>query len=106
MILAVAPLPAHAQQNPDDQYIGIYNLMQQADSLAAAGQPREALADYTQARAALDRFSRVFPNWNATIVNFRLDYLAQKISGLTGQVLETNTPPPKSRRAGFQRSRA
>ena len=96
LILAVAPQSARAQQNPDDQYIGIYNLIQQADSLADSGQPREALADYTQARAELDKFSKVFPGWNATIVNYRLNYIAQKISGLTAQLPETSASPPKA----------
>ena len=86
LILAVVVPQAYAQQNPDDQYIAIYSLMQQADSLVVSGQPREALADYTQARADLDKFAKIFPNWNDTIVNYRLNYLAQKISGLTAQL--------------------
>ena len=53
-IIAVL-LPARAQQNPDDQYIAIYSLIQQAESLQIAGQPRQALADYTQALAGLKR---------------------------------------------------
>ena len=94
LILAITTPLARAQQGPDDQYIAIYNLMQQADSLVASGQPRDALADYTQARAELDKFAKVFPNWNSTIVTFRLNYLAQKINGLTAQLPATNTPPP------------
>jgi tetratricopeptide (TPR) repeat protein len=85
-----------AQQNSDDQYIAIYNQMQQAETLESAGQPRQALAGYTQARADLEKFQTAFPDWNQKIVSFRLDYLAQKISGLTAQIPEIPhgaTPP-------------
>ena len=48
LILAARLPPARAQQGPDDQYIIIYSLMQQADSLDSSGQPRQALAQYVQ----------------------------------------------------------
>src|ERR1017187_7356312 len=85
LALAVALPQARAQQNPDDQYIAIYSLIQQADSLQAAGQPRPALAEYTQARDELEKFQKAFPDWDAKIVGFWLDYLAGKINGLTAQ---------------------
>ena len=53
---------ARAQQSPDTQYIAIYSLIQQADSLQAASQPRSALAGYTQALADLQRFQKAFPD--------------------------------------------
>lgn len=93
LILAVLLPPARAQQTPDDQYVAIYTLMQQADSLQGAGQPRAALADYTQAQAALQRLQKVYPDWDPKIVGFRLDYLARRISDLTAQVPATNAPP-------------
>jgi tetratricopeptide (TPR) repeat protein len=93
MLLAVALPQMHAQQTPDDQYIAIYNLMQQADSLAASGQPRQALAAYTRAHDDLTRFQKVYPEWDNTIVKFRLNYLANQISSLTAQLPRTNQPP-------------
>jgi tetratricopeptide (TPR) repeat protein len=85
-------LSARAQQNPDDQYIIIYSLMQQADSLENNGQPQQALNEFQEAQADLKRFQTVYPDWNPTIVNFRLKYLADKISGLTAQFPATNAP--------------
>jgi tetratricopeptide (TPR) repeat protein len=85
LILAVALPQARAQQGPDDQYFTIYAQIQQADSLQSAGQPRQALDDYRQALAQLQKFHKMFPDWDPTIVNFRLGYLADKINGLASQ---------------------
>jgi tetratricopeptide (TPR) repeat protein len=97
LAFAVALPIARAQQNPDDQYIAIYNLMQQADALQAASQPRSALAGYTQALADLQKFQKIFPYWDSKIVAFRLNYLTEKVNGLAAQfppLPESGTPPP------------
>jgi tetratricopeptide (TPR) repeat protein len=97
LALAVALPMARAQQNPDDQYIAIYSLMQQADALQAAGQPRSALAGYTQALADLQKFQKIFPYWDSKIVTFRLNYLTEKVNALAAQfppLPESGTPPP------------
>ena len=85
LALAFTMTSARAQHGPDDQYISIYNLIQQADALQAAGQPQPALAGYTQAQAELQKFQKQFPDWDPKIVGFRLDYLTEKINGLKSQ---------------------
>src|SRR6185312_4937099 len=90
-LLAFAPLQASAQSTPDDQYISIYNQIQQADSLQAAGQTSQALSGYTQALQQLQKFQKVYPDWNQRVVNFRINYLSQKVTSLTGTVA-TNAP--------------
>ncbi|HEX5400319.1 MAG TPA: tetratricopeptide repeat protein [Verrucomicrobiae bacterium] len=93
---------ARAQQSPDDQYVVIYSLIQQADSLQAGGQAREALTDYTQALTALRNFQRMFPHWNEVIVGYRLNYLTGKVKDLAAQFPATTnnaapaTTPPVS----------
>ncbi len=82
LALLVAILGARAE-GPDDQYIGIYNLIQEADKLNNGGQPREALPKYLQAQSALQRFQKGYPDWNTRIVSFRLNYLSDKISALS-----------------------
>lgn len=82
MLLAAGLLAANAQSSADDRYLGIYGLMQQADHLAAAGQSGEALAAYTDAERQLQQFQRFYPNWEPTIVNFRLNQVAEKIAAL------------------------
>jgi len=100
LVLAVILPSARAQQSPDDQYIAIYNQVQQADTLQASGQTQQALTGYTQALAGLQRFQKIFPEWDPAIVSYRLDYLAEKIKSLTVQLpappqnaTPTNTPP-------------
>jgi tetratricopeptide (TPR) repeat protein len=85
LVLAVALPQARAQQSPDDQYIAIYSLIQQADALQAAGQPQQALASYTEALARLQKFQKAFPDWDSKIVIFRLNDLTEKVNGLAAQ---------------------
>jgi cytochrome c-type biogenesis protein CcmH/NrfG len=96
LFLTLLLSPARAQQGPDDQYLIIYSLMQQADSLSSAGHPGEALAGFTEAQSELQKFQRVNPDWNPKIVNFRLSYLAEKIAELTPQVPAASAPPPNA----------
>ena len=100
LILVIALPMARAQQSPDDQYIAIYSLMQQADALQAADQPRSALAGYTQALAELQKFQKAFPYWDPEIIAYRLNYLTSKVNGLAAQLptvpqsaTPTNMPP-------------
>src|SRR5215831_10649432 len=67
---------------PDEQYVRIYNSIQEADTLNARGQQTDALAKYLQAQSNLQQFQKFNPDWNVKIVNFRLSYLAGKISAL------------------------
>lgn len=92
LALAVVLPRAHAQQGPDDQYVIIYSLIQRADSLAQTGQPQQALAQYAEMQGELQKFQKLFPDWNPKIVSFRLNYLAEKIAGLTAQLPATNAP--------------
>lgn len=92
LFLAIPFALAQENQGPDDQYVIIYILIQQGDSDLSAGNPQKALQDYTEARRELLRFQQVFSDWNPNIVNFRLNYLADKIAALT-PASATNAPP-------------
>ena len=95
MFLLVAGLTAaRGQQNADDQYIVIYGLIQQADTLAGSGRPQAALTQYADAQQELAKFEKVYPSWNPKIVNFRLSYVAGKIAGLKAQLPEPQVPAP------------
>jgi tetratricopeptide (TPR) repeat protein len=89
LLFAAGLLCARAQQSADSQYLNLYSTIQQADGLAGSGDPRQALAKYTEAQAQLQQFQNAFPDWNPKIVTFRLKYLAGKIADLTAQL-----PPP------------
>jgi Tfp pilus assembly protein PilF len=89
LLFAAGLLCARAQQSADSQYLNLYSTIQQADGLAGSGDPRQALAKYTEAQAQLQQFQNAFPDWNPKIVTFRLKYLAGKIADLVTQL-----PPP------------
>lgn len=85
---------AHAQgQGPDEQYVRIYQLIQDADRLGDSGQTRAAAAKYIEAQEALMRFRGVFPGWNERVVNYRLNYVATKLAPLTSQIVAPGKPP-------------
>lgn len=82
-------------QSPDDQYIGIYQMIQDADRLNGAGQKREAAAKYIEAQGALRRFQSIYPGWNERVINYRLSYVAGKLAPLTASIAAapaTNAP--------------
>jgi Flp pilus assembly protein TadD len=76
-------------QSPDDLYLPIYNLIQEGDAAAERDEKAQALAKYTQARTALQKFQKGFPEWSTDVVKFRLNYLGSRIANLS-----TLTPPP------------
>jgi len=109
--LLVTLLPARAEE-PEDQYLRIYGLVQQADALNTSGQPGPALAKYREAHKALLSFQRENPQWNKKVVSFRLNDVAEKVAALsekaptlagggTGTNL-TSTPQVKLLEAGAE----
>jgi hypothetical protein len=79
LLLALASARA---QGPDDQYIRVYNLIQEADKLVNDLQPSEALPKYLEAQTALQRFQKGYSEWNPQVIAFRLNYVARKINAL------------------------
>ena len=89
ILLFLALLPSARADGPDDQYVGIYNLIQQADALNEKGQPAQAMVKYLGAQTALQHFQNSYPAWNDKVVRYRLKYLAGRIA----QVSMTLPPP-------------
>src|SRR5438552_4329336 len=85
--MLVTLLPAHAE-GPDDQYIQIYNVIQEADAMEAKGQANQALAKYLEAQTALRRFQKGYPEWNTQVVKFRLGYLEDKVAARSAKASE------------------
>ncbi len=86
---------ARAQQEADTQYLGIYGTIQLADKLADSGQPGEALAAFTDAQVQLERFKKIFPDWNPNIISFRLNYVADKAAALKSRTPAAPSAPAK-----------
>ncbi|MBC8095890.1 MAG: hypothetical protein H7Y43_08760 [Akkermansiaceae bacterium] len=72
-----------AAESMDDQYFRIYGMVNDADELHASGKVNPALAKYQQARNELLTLKRDNPNWNTSVVTFRLNYLNEKITAIT-----------------------
>jgi hypothetical protein len=81
-VLLAAISPVAAQDAKEDQYVQIYTLIQQADSLNKNGETNRAATKYAQAQVALRKFQKTYPDWNARVVGFRSNYLAQRIAAL------------------------
>ncbi len=79
-------LPGARAEGPDDQYVRIYNLIQEADKLNGLDQPREALPKYLEAQTLLQRFQKGYPDWNSNVISFRLNYVAAKIGAMPASV--------------------
>lgn len=90
-------------QSGDEEFVRLYNLIQQADTLNSSGQSGLAIARYREALAGLKRMQKAYPTWNQKIVKFRTDYVIEKLGPFANEEtplptpandLKTQTPPP------------
>jgi hypothetical protein len=81
-------------EGPDDQYVQIYNLIQEADKLNNTDRPSEALPKYLEAQTGLLRFQKGYPDWNVKVIGFRLNYVAEKVATLSARVPARVAPMP------------
>ncbi|MDB6066764.1 MAG: Tetratricopeptide 2 repeat protein [Pedosphaera sp.] len=90
ILLLLALAPAAWADAPDDQYVHIYTLIQQGDTLNEKGELASAVAKFAEAQAALKRFQANYPDWNVKVVKYRLNYLNAKIA----EISPKTAPPP------------
>lgn len=79
-------------QQPDTEFLQIYDRIQQGETLEKSGQASSALDQFQAASQDLDRFAKVYPNWNQKIVQFRKDYLSEKLGSLRAVVPAPSAP--------------
>jgi Tfp pilus assembly protein PilF len=84
---------AHAE-GPDDEYIQIYNLIQQADAAGQASDPRTAAEKYLEAQTALQKLHKIYPQWNEKVVQYRLNYISEQLTPLSKFVPQAHAPVP------------
>lgn len=80
--IAVALIAA----GPEDLYLEVYQLIAQGDSLMANQQPGRALEAYQQAYQKLRQLQSLYPTWQPELVQFRLNYLKQKLGPAVEQI--------------------
>lgn len=78
---------------PDEDYLVIYNQIQQAEALQQSGQLPAAAAAYLQARDAMQKYHADHPASNVAAVNYRLDYLTGKLKDLAAYLAAANAVP-------------
>ena len=88
LVLAVCPIRA---EDPEGQYLQIFDLIQQGDLSRKNGQIDNALARYREAQIALAKYQRTFPDRNAKSVAYRLNYVTAQIAALAPQATSTAT---------------
>ena len=87
-------------QGPDEQYVRVYQTIQEADHLNEQGQTRAAATKYVEAQQELNRFRTVFPGWNERVINYRLSYVATKLAPLLATPTVPGAVVPASTNAG------
>ena len=70
---------------PDDDFVLIYQLIQQTDSQRELGQLAQARAGYLKAQELLKSLKRNHPDWNDRVVAYRLRYVAEKLESIPEQ---------------------
>jgi hypothetical protein len=71
----------------DDDYLAIYGVIEQADSLAANGKTVQAHAKYIEAQRELAAFKQSNPGWNDQMVGYRISYVAEKVRATSGEAV-------------------
>ena len=81
---------------PEDQFVEIYNTIQQADALAEGSQGETALRRYLDAQAGLKKLQDAFPTWNERVIKYRLNYVRDKIAPLAAKFPNLTPIPNKT----------
>jgi hypothetical protein len=93
-VLIFTVLPCALAQVPDAEYSRIYGLIAEGEVLSV-DQPAQALKKFREAYTALQKFQQTYPTWNRSVVKFRLDDLASKLTttAATSPVAAAPTSP-------------
>jgi len=78
-------------EGPDDDYLGIVDLVDQADLLNANGKADSAQAKYVEALKKLVEIKRVNPKYNPSAIAYRIKYVTGKIAMAPAKVAAPET---------------
>ena len=93
-VLTFAVALAVPAAGPDERYIELFGMIQEADKLSDAGQTREAVARYLDAQTGLKQLQSQNPEWRPSLIAFRLNHVAGRLEPLT-QKAAAGPPPVK-----------
>src|SRR5689334_1216197 len=92
LLLLLSLLCVARAEGPDDEYIQIYGLIQQADASNQANDSKAAAEKYLEAQAALKKLQTIYPQWNERVVKYRLNYIAEKLGPLSSFIPRGTAP--------------
>jgi Flp pilus assembly protein TadD len=90
-------LTTSAQSAANDLYLSAYGLIQEAESLSETGRNQLARDRFNEAQVTLKRLQNLHPTYNKNAVEFRLEYVEQKLKSLppdAGAVQQPAAKPP------------
>ena len=82
--LVLVSIPAKAAE-PEEDYLPIFNLIQQGDALDKQGRPDQALTKYDQAIKHIREFQIRYPAFNVKMLAYRSNDVAQKIASISSK---------------------
>jgi Flp pilus assembly protein TadD len=91
---------AQTRTSPQDAYLQIYLAIQDAERAENGGQKASARGRYQSSLGELRELKKTNPDWEPTIVNYRIKFLEDKVASLEGEkdanpvVAESKTPEP------------
>src|SRR5712671_3716772 len=91
--------PLLQAEEPDDQFVRIYDLIQQADRLNGNRRQEQAREKYLEAQTELLALRKAHPDWNESVVGFRLKYVAEKLKPKEEQLPARSDSGPELRSA-------
>ena len=82
LALILAGHPPVKASEAGDRYVSIYGVILQGKQLLESGRRDEAAEVLDQAHRQLVEFQKAYPNWNQSVISFRLRYLKELSSDL------------------------
>ncbi len=76
------PVLGHTAASPQDDYLQIYVMIQDGDRLATAGQNSQGREKFENALSRLEKLKNENPEWEPTIVKYRIKYLNEKLEAM------------------------
>lgn len=94
LALLVAASSARVYAGPDEDYIALYHQLQEADHALNNGNTGAARQRYANVQAGLKRLQETHPGWSPRVVEYRLQYVTEKLATLGGPAPATTPQKP------------
>jgi len=92
-VACLIPAISYSAASPQDDYLQIYVLINEGDKLTQSGQNSQGREKYETALTRLDKLKNENPEWEPTIVKYRIKYLNDKLDSLKSA--KDTSPSPK-----------